>query len=471
VYRLPVPSSEGGALLQRADALLVPSGELLLALARTFGVDKGRAHVVGYSGPGAVQNTIAAYGAAVLGCSRRVAGLRRDRGGGRGCSGVVGRDERLAIVTPLPPERTGIAFYSARLIKALARHIRVDVYREDNEFDNPFDSGLVHCFPARGLQWRWELTAPALPPLYCLGNNHFHVHAWRALMCQWGDVLLHDVRLAGLYAALVKTGMLTRPQLGERIRLIEGQTPDSARPPDSPIDPEMMMIGEVVDRARRIYVHTEHGREMILHRRPQRAQDVFVVPFALPPARRDREPSNPPIVAAFGYVYNDLVLADMAREILAKHPEARIRVVGDSARPGQLEEMRRLAVNRGLQGRLEFVGWADENQYHRELRQATVALQLRMYSNGERSASVADCIAAGVPTVVNDFGSFAELPADVVFRVSKYPRPQEVAAAVTALLDDERRQRQLSAAALAYAQTNDAEHAAQALLRLIGAGP
>ena len=153
----------------------------------------------------------------------------------------------------------------------------------------------MQCRPARGFEWRRELGDSSLPPLYCIGNSKFHVHAWAGLMRTGGDVLLHDVRLVGFYHWLAAHGALGEQGLGARMRLAEGQTLE-ARGED------IYMVGEVVDRARRVYVHTETAREMVLRKRPGRADDVMLVPYGMPAVRhRKLETRSSPIVAAFHF--------------------------------------------------------------------------------------------------------------------------------------------------------------------------
>ena len=155
--------------------------------------------------------------------------------------------------------------------------------------------------------------------------------------------------------------------------------------------------------------------------------------------------------------------------MLKRRPDVQVRVLGAEIRPGELAELRQVAGARGLGGRLEFPDWVDSDEYQRWLGEATVAIQLRGYVPESPSASVADCLAAGVPVVVNDFGPLAELPGEVVLRVRKHPSAYEVADAVVALLDDADRRASLSAAALRHVEANDADRAARALLDMIRA--
>jgi glycosyltransferase involved in cell wall biosynthesis len=369
---------------------------------------------------------------------------------------------RLAVVTPLPPSRSGIAFYSASLIEALSREVDVDVYREDNVYDEPTALPGVRMMPASSFEVEWELRRTAMPPLYCLGNSRFHVHAWRGLMRHRGDVLLHDVRLNGLYAWLARCGVLTQDELRAGVRRIEGRTAESI------FDPDVYMLGEVVDRARRIYVHTEAGRELVLSRRPWREPDMFVVPFAMPVTQaRPPAPAGPLVVASFGYLYHGELLLECAAHVLDRRPATRFVLSGAPREPDQLDRLLAIAVQRGIADRVQFDGWVDEDTYATRLAQATIALQLRSFRQGEASASVADCLAAGVPTVTNDPNGSGHLPADAVVRVERDPNASMVAEAVLSLLDDADRRERLATAGRRFAATNTPDHVARTLLELI----
>ena len=63
-------------------------------------------------------------------------------------------------------------------------------------------------------------------------------------------------------------------------------------------------------------------------------------------------------------------------------------------------------------------------------------MQLRLHSNGESSASVAETLAAGIPTVVTNIGTFAEYPDDVVVKVPAGIDDRDLAVVLADLLAD-----------------------------------
>jgi glycosyltransferase involved in cell wall biosynthesis len=263
---------------------------------------------------------------------------------------------------------------------------------------------------------------------------------------------------------LVDEGTLTVKELDERIRLIEGAVPEVITSSD------LMMIGEVIDHARRIYVHSNLGREMILRHRPLRAEDVHVVPFAMPPPRPRSATASPPVVAAFGHLQYGPVLVDAACLLARRREQVTVRLVGAGVRAGELDQLRDLVASRGLADRVLLLGLIDDENYHRELAGASVAIQLRVYSHGEMSASVIDCLAAGVPTVINEFGALSELPEDVAARVPAHPTVDQIVDAVEVLLDDEHAAARLAGSGQEFVRAHGADRAARGLLELI-AGP
>ena len=301
--------------------------------------------------------------------------------------------ERLQLITPLPPTPSGVATYSARLAAALAELVDVDVYEEEAP---PVSRAAlapgVRTQPVSWFPWHRELAPGALPPVHVLGNSPFHLGAWAQLVRHGGDVLLHDARLTGLYESLDAVGALGPGGFPAALRRIEGVTADAGSVA------EACMVGEVVDHARRVYVHTPAARALVLARRPDREADVRVLPFAMPPVAEPGGREGAPVIASFGYLHRPDRLFDAVAAVLRTHPEARAVLAGGAVEQPDLERLRSIAQIRGLGERLALPGWLDDDAYRALLARATVAVQLRTHANGEMSASIADCLAAGVPT-------------------------------------------------------------------------
>src|ERR687885_403739 len=80
---------------------------------------------------------------------------------------------RLAVFTPLPPSRSGIAQYSAELLPLLACHAELDVYIAD---DAPTPDPPPTWATVRRAGQFTELQAAYDAILYQLGNNPAHAY-------------------------------------------------------------------------------------------------------------------------------------------------------------------------------------------------------------------------------------------------------------------------------------------------------
>jgi glycosyltransferase involved in cell wall biosynthesis len=283
------------------------------------------------------------------------------------------------------------------------------------------------------------------------------------LMRDGGDVLLHDVRLVGLYTLLGQRGALGWEGVRGRVRRFEGVDDEDV------FGPDVLMVGEVVDRARKILVYNSAARDLVLTRRPDRADDVHVVPFAHPaPAPDPRPAPTCPRFATFGHLKDVEWLLGKIGPALRSVPDAQLTFVGPEPVPGDLATAVDTTRRTGLSHKVTFTGWVDDRSYRKYLSESTAAIQIRRIDQGETSAAVADCLAAGLPTIANEVGGIRDLPHDVVARVHSDPAPAELTAHLSRLARDEDRWRSLAGNGLSYAASHGATAAALAIVECIG---
>src|SRR5690606_24923474 len=99
---------------------------------------------------------------------------------------------RLAFVSPLPPLRSGIAEYSARLLPHLAAHYDITVVVHEQQVSDPWVR--QHC-RIRDDHWFLEHGGDFDRVLYHFGNSPYHLYMFD-LLARWpGVVVLHDFYL------------------------------------------------------------------------------------------------------------------------------------------------------------------------------------------------------------------------------------------------------------------------------------
>jgi glycosyltransferase involved in cell wall biosynthesis len=388
--------------------------------------------------------------------------------------------KRIAWVSPWPPQQSGIAAYSQRLVPELARHVDVDVLVEGptQHYAEPRERG-VRLLSADGIDWAAELRHYDAY-VYSMGNSSFHRHVFETLLRRNGVVLAHDVRLVGFYgwyAGIEDPGDPTG-RLAQRIYDAYHERIDAyqfvTRPPtvEEQMELGLFLTGEVQASAEQLVVHSRFAADVLRLDRPAEARGhapIHVVPLALE-LRPDGGEREAELIASFGVLSEVKGLATLidAFALLARErPQARLVLAGP-ADGGEHERWRAHAAAAGIGDRVEITGHLPFEQYEGLLARATVAVQLRTTTNGEASAAVADCLGAGVPTVATDLGWATELPREVFVPVTRDTTAALLAGTLAELLDQPQRREALSAAARAYAAQTSYTSVAQRYLEILG---
>ena len=311
---------------------------------------------------------------------------------------------KVAYYSPLPPERSGIADYSALLLPALRRRIDVAVVKRGRRRPPP---GTDVC-------------------VYHVGNDP-EVHGWmlEALRGRPGVVVLHEFVLhhlvAGLtlgrrdvatyLAAMEREAGLVGRLLG--LGVVDGCIPPlwENRPEDFPL---AGLVLDATDDAGLI-VHSRYVAERA--REAGYGGPIWHIPHpAWPaPATRPVDLGPGPVVGCLGYLNETKripQLLDAFRLVRARHADARLLLVGAVSPRFDLDE--RLE---GLEGAVLREHYVDEQRFFDLMAACDVCVNLRAPTMGETSGSAIRALSLGLPLVVSDVGWFAELPGTAVFKV------------------------------------------------------
>jgi glycosyltransferase involved in cell wall biosynthesis len=331
---------------------------------------------------------------------------------------------KVAYYSPFPPDRTGIADYSALLLPALRKRLDVVV-------------------PKRGKR------ADADVAVYHVGNNpEFHGWIVDALRKEPGVVVLHDFVLHHLVAGVT----LARKDVNGYLRAMEREAGlpgrllalgvvDGCVPPLWSMRPEdFPLAGEVLELATGLIVHSQH-----VHDRARAAGfrgPIWRVPMPTWPAP-DVEPARvegDPVIGSVGFLNANKRIPQLLEAfavVRRRHPRARLVLAGPEAAGLELE--RRIAAL-GLEEAVERHGYVDEDRLWSIIAGCDACVSLRWPTMGETSAGVIRVLSLGKPLVVSDVDAFAELPDESVLKVKPDEREVEsLAAALLLLADPERR--------------------------------
>ncbi|MBI5878440.1 MAG: glycosyltransferase [Chloroflexi bacterium] len=339
---------------------------------------------------------------------------------------------RIAYFTPLNPQPTGVSDYSEALIPYLAHQVEVDVFADESVAAAWRDSNALRVFAhTEFARRRRERPHDAL--VYQMGNSPFHRHEYAWLMRFPGVTVLHDLVLhhfhrertleygdtAGYARELAYSGGAAGARLAEEA--MGGRSPYPLY--------TMPLFERVVDASRVVVVHSAHAARQILAVRPQATvlhAPLFCDPRALvaDPLRtarlREQWQIGPEafVVAAFGRLDAQKRLETLLHALSRLResvPTAVCLLVGE---PVPLFDLRGLIAQSGVGSHVRLTGRLPLDDFYASFDLADVAVNLRDPTAGESSAVAIQLLGRGVPLVVSDAGSYAELPDDVAIKAA-----------------------------------------------------
>lgn len=367
---------------------------------------------------------------------------------------------RVAHFSPMPPERSGIADYTALLLPELQKHLDVVAVKR----------------PGRRRPRRIELD------VYQVGNNP-EAHGWivEALRRKPGLVVLHEVVLHHLVAGMTLGQGDGRAYIeamhreaGVPGRLIAHGVVDGVIEPPWEICPDRFpLVGDLLPFARGMIVHSHHVEDRL--RDVGYLGPIWHVPHpAWPLPERDVADRLPDDacefrILSFGNLNPSKRIPELLRafaQLRLEVPGARLVLAGPEA-PGlgldaRIEEL-------GLSDVVSRLGWIDEASLWSLIHQADVCVALRHPTMGETSGAVLRALSVGLPVVVSDQAWYSELPDTVAAKIPVGAFQHETLVATLELLAarPDIRLAMSSAARELVAAQHTVEHVAEGYVRAI----
>jgi glycosyltransferase involved in cell wall biosynthesis len=392
----------------------------------------------------------------------------------------------LVVGSPLPPSRSGVADYTVKLLEHLRQDWEITVIVENGSRAwAPFEGvDVIHAS-----SWDWYSSVAEVDRiLWCVGNSMFHTYVEPLVSVHGGVVLAHDVRLNSLSAyraiELRDSGLLVaaiRDRYGVDVanELVGDLDFSSISPTRACLElrrrldaSEANLFRQVVQGADLVAVHSLNAQRMAAREVGEAGPRVLQVPFGHPTPTPGGDRSHN-LISTFGLVASEkgaVLLVEAFALARTSVSDLELRFVGPVDEQLQ-RELLDLASRYSVDDAVSFTGWVSAEEFEVELALCAVAVQLRATDNGESSAAVAECLAAGVPTIVTRMGAQAEIDDDTVVKVDGTTSPVEVAEAIIGLMKDVQKRAQHGIAAREFARARGFGRAASALSRLLLSAP
>jgi len=356
---------------------------------------------------------------------------------------------RIAFLSPLPPQQSGIADYSADLLPYLASYFDIDLFVEPGvEISENARLGDFNVYPWTELLSRREDYATVV---YQFGNSPFHSHMFELEKKFPGVVVLHDFFLSGIIAHLHSANG-TLPQVldgSHGLRsLVDFKNKGINVVCDWPIN------WQVLRQAKEVIVHSVFQKQLLdefynpgwqprLNVIPQlRTSEPEITPKMREQAREHLKiPKESFLICSFGH----MVTTKMDEEsieafLLAQRTvkrDCQLVFVGDCPDISYYNKITGYINDKGLSKQVHITGFVDPEDYRRYLMAADAAVQLRQRSRGETSRAVLDCMAYGLPVILNAHGTMDDYRDEDVVKIKDPVNLQELAQAMSRIENDE----------------------------------
>ncbi|MHC8400002.1 glycosyltransferase [Pseudomonas sp. MDT1-17] len=339
-----------------------------------------------------------------------------------------GLRQKLAYVSPLPPQKSGIAGYSAELLPELSRYYDIDVVTDHPQVDDPWI--LANC-QVRSVEWFRQNALRYQRVIYHFGNNPMHAFMFELLDEIAGVVVLHDFYLSDVQWYCQVHGI--KPDVwikelyqGHGYKAVADFHQDGVH---STLSKYPGSLG-VINQALGVIVHSSYSESLARQWYGERARCSMIPLLRVPAVNLDREraraalglSSDDFVVCSFGFMgktklNHRLLAAWEGSALLRQDRNCKLFFVGQNEASNYGEDIERHLKKRRQSSSASIVGWTDTLTYELYLAAADVGVQLRELSRGETSAAVLDCLNYGLATVINANGAMADLPDDVLIKL------------------------------------------------------
>ncbi|MEY8354091.1 glycosyltransferase [Lachnospiraceae bacterium 54-53] len=339
--------------------------------------------------------------------------------------------QKIAFFTPLPPLKTGIADYSADIINELKQHCVIDVFVEDiKKVKTNLGTGITvyaHTeFPKRAKTYD-EI-------LYQLGNSVFHTYMWDYVRNYKGICVIHDVNMYGVleYVALymgspdfklLEQALLYDYSLKETHKII-----DEIKSGNFHKTNNIELNGFITDYAKKIIVHSDYAKERLLTR--DISKNIQVIRHYAANTQIDeidysrlREKygfnTKDIIFGCFGIVHHTKRIEQIEEafvKLSRQYKNIKLVIIGPLYDDWK-DRIHEIIEKNDLQNVLKCTDYVDLETMTEYMQIIDIAVNLRHPYNGETSGTLMRLLGLGKCIIVNNIGSFGEIPDNACIKI------------------------------------------------------
>ena len=297
---------------------------------------------------------------------------------------------KIDLFSPLPPARTEVGNFTARILPVLSRHCEVTVWTPQKQWEQSLeDYAAIRHIPEDKMPW--SLLNRTDFVIYNMGNDAgFHSTIYKISQMHPGVVILHDLSLQEFF----------------------GENPPDTETDDSQLQHVQLTLKDACGAI----IHNGNGFDKVAAATPA---PVLFTP--LPHCTRDdllplrskktfKDPNAPLSLICFGFLGGQNRRLRQILEAIASYPKrktVRFDIYGQVA---FLDELKSWITELNLLSLVTVHGFVSENELIAALDDAALCINLRYPTRGESSASLLRAWNHSLPSLVSRTNWFQTLP-------------------------------------------------------------
>lgn len=332
---------------------------------------------------------------------------------------------KLALFSPLNPQKSGIADYSEELLPYLAKRAEIDIVIDVGI--TPTTEHIVKNFsiyPFTHFEQRHHQTPYDLC-LYQMGNNTaYHRYMDASIQAHPGVVTLHDYVLHHFYAEIFaeeerydEYQLAMESYYGELGKKIAEKFRQGIR--SDYVNYQLPFYQRVVNPSLGTIVHSSYLKTKLLQHDP--ARRVAMIPMGIRPPDLDQYvlealrikhhiPQDTFVIASFGFIIQDKRIRELLRtfsRFVKDVPNALCLLVGKEA---PFFDVGHILRELQLEDNVIITGYTPYNEFLEYIALSDICVNLRYPTVRATSANILKIMAFAKPVITSDLCEFLDIP-------------------------------------------------------------
>lgn len=336
--------------------------------------------------------------------------------------------EKLAIVTPWPNQKTGIANYIYKLVPFLSKVYEIDIFvdnQKKNDYVNNDYGGLYDIEELNTLHNNYKEI------IYQMGNNsEFHKKIYEYSLIYHGITEIHDYILhpffyhayflknkTSIYRAALETGYGEKGL--QHYKKVKNRI-------ECPNEIEFPMSHTLCNSSKAVIFHNHWSKDQI------NSDNAYIVPLACFDkedfmddikkslynnlSRKIDRKENEVIIGCFGFVNANKrpeKIIDAIIALIKKDYKVKLIFFGNS----NDEKIYRMIESKKMKDYIFITGYLEKGEYELGLEMCDIVVNLRYPSMGESSATLCEAFKYGKPVLVSNINQYREFPDEVCWKI------------------------------------------------------